>query len=183
MSTLNIDRTLYYTKPADGKRQEKEIATYDLLEKLDIPYMRIDHDAAATIDDCDEVDSLLELQICKNLFLCNGAKNKFFLLMMPGTKKFVTKDLTTQIGTSRLSFASAEYMERFLNILPGSVSVLGLMNDIEHNITLLMDKEIVESEYFGCHPCVNTSSLKLKTSDLLEKFLPHTGHKPITVEL
>ncbi|MBP1926040.1 Ala-tRNA(Pro) deacylase [Sedimentibacter acidaminivorans] len=180
---IKIDKTLYNLRPTDENRLEKEMVTYDLLDKLNISYIRIDHDETATIEDCIEVEDLLGIQICKNLFLCNASKTDFYLLLMPGDKKFVTKNLSKQIGSSRLSFAGGEYMEKFLNITPGSVSILGLMNDKECKVKLLIDKEIVESEYFGCHPCINTSSLKIKISDILNKFLPYTGHDPLIVEL
>ncbi len=180
---IKIDKTLYNSRPTDENRLEKEMVTYDLLDKLNISYIRIDHDETATIEDCIEVEDLLGIQICKNLFLCNASKTDFYLLLMPGDKKFVTKNLSKQIGSSRLSFAGGEYMEKFLNITPGSVSILGLMNDKECKVKLLIDKEIVESEYFGCHPCINTSSLKIKISDILNKFLPYTGHEPLIVEL
>lgn len=180
---VKIDKTLYNSKPLGENRLEKEIATYDLLDKLNISYTRIDHEETATIDDCIDVEDLLGIQICKNLFLCNTSKTNFYLLLMPGDKKFVTKNLSKQIGSSRLSFADGYYMEKFLNITPGSVSILGLMNDKVCSVKLLIDKEIVESEYFGCHPCINTSSLKIKMDDILNKFLPYTEHEPIIVEL
>lgn len=180
---IKIDKALYNSRPTDENRLEKEMVTYDLLDKLNISYIRIDHDETATIEDCIEVEDLLGIQICKNLFLCNASKTDFYLLLMPGDKKFVTKNLSKQIGSSRLSFAGGEYMEKFLNITPGSVSILGLMNDKECKVKLLIDKEIVESEYFGCHPCINTSSLKIRISDILNKFLPYTGHEPLIVEL
>lgn len=180
---MRVDKTLYATKPADLSRLPKETATYELLDKLGIPFLRVDHDPAATTEDCFDVEAALGIEICKNLFLRNQNKTEFYLLMMAGTKKFVTKDVSKQIGTSRLSFAEADYMEKYLNITPGSVSVLGLMNDKEREIHLLMDREIAEAEYFGCHPCINTSSLKIRVSDILEKFLPYTGHKPTIVEL
>jgi len=183
MRPIQIDRNLYREKPTDKNRMDKEMETYDLLEKLHIDYYRLDHEPTATIEDCNEVDSILGIEICKNLFLRNGPKTEFYLLVMPGYKKFVTKDVAKQIGSSRLSFAEDHYMEELLNITPGSVSVLGLMYDINRKVQLLIDKEVLDSEYFGCHPCVNTSSLRIKTSDILNKFLPYTGHKPIIVEL
>ncbi|MCH5255676.1 MAG: prolyl-tRNA synthetase associated domain-containing protein [Lachnospiraceae bacterium] len=164
------------TRPSPEGRLEKEMAVYDLLEQLDIPYERLDHEVTATVEACHDVDKLLGIHICKNLFLCNSQRTAFYLLMMPGEKKFVTKDISKQIGSARLSFAEAEYMEQLLNITPGSVSIMGLMNDKEHKVQLLIDSDILKDEYIGCHPCINTSSLKLKTSDILEKFLPYTGH-------
>jgi len=170
-------------KPSPKGRLLKEMAVYDLLEKLDIPYLRVDHEAAATVDDCQGVDEALGIHICKNLFLCNRQKTDFYLLMMPGLKKFKTKELSSQLGVARLSFAEAQYMEEFLDITPGSVSVLGLMNDKEQRVRLLIDSELLRDEFVGCHPCVNTSSLKLKMQDVLEKFLPYVGHEYTVVEL
>ena len=171
------------TKPSPEDRLAKEMAVYDLLEELHIPYERVDHEEAASIEDCHNVDKLLGIQICKNLFLCNSQKTAFYLLLMPGEKKFLTKDLSKQIGSARLSFAGAEYMEKFLNITPGSVSIMGLMNDREHQVKLLIDSDVLKNEYMGCHPCINTSSLKLKVTDVLEKFLPYTGHDYTIVKL
>jgi Ala-tRNA(Pro) deacylase len=183
MKTIKINPTIYTTRPDGINRLPKEMATYDLLDKLAIPYFRLDHDETASVDVCYEVEKILEISICKNLFLRNVQKTNFYLLMMPGHKKFLTKDLSGQINSSRLSFSEAEYMEKYLNIKPGSVSVLGLMNDQQQHVKLLIDKEIINDEYVGCHPCVNTSSLKIRTADLLAKFLPYTGHTPTIVEL
>ena len=171
-------------RPADcSNRQQRELAVYDLLDELHIEFERVDHEEANTMEACEEVDRVLGTMMCKNLFLCNRQKTDFYLLMMPGDKPFKTKDLSKQIGSARLSFAAAEFMEEYLNILPGAVSVMGLMNDKEQHVQLLIDKEIVESDTFGCHPCVNTSSLRLRIEDLMGKFLPAVDHTPIMVEL
>ena len=163
-------------KPSPDGRLLKEMAVYELLEKLEIPFLRLDHGVTATVEDCHDVDSKLGIHICKNLFLCNAQKTAFYMLMMPGTKKFKTKELSSQIGSARLSFAGAEYMEAFLDITPGSVSVMGLMNDKENRVRLLIDRDILADEFVGCHPCVNTSSMKIRTADILEKFLPYVKH-------
>ena len=171
------------TKPSPNGRLLKEMAVYDVLEQLEIPYLRLDHEVTATVEDCHDVDRILGIHICKNLFLCNSQKTDFYLLMMPGDKKFKTKELSAQIQSARLSFAGPEYMEEFLNISPGSVSVMGLMNDTGKRVRLLIDRDVLEDEYVGCHPCVNTSSLKIKTKDILDKFLPYVGHDYTVVEL
>ncbi len=171
------------TKPLPNGRLLKEMAVYELLEELDISYLRLDHEAAATVEDCHDVDRRLGIHICKNLFLCNAQKTDFYMLMMPGTKKFKTKELSSQIGSARLSFAGAEYMEAFLNITPGSVSVMGLMNDRDNRVRLLIDRDILADEFVGCHPCVNTASLKIRTQDILEKFLPYVKHDYTAVTL
>lgn len=170
-------------KPDGTGRLPKEMAVYDLLEKLEIPYLRLDHEVAPSIEACQDVDKILGIEICKNLFLCNRQKTDFYLLMMPGTKAFKTKELSHQIGTARLSFADAAFMEEFLDITPGSVSIMGLMNDKGNRVRLLIDREVAESEFLGCHPCINTSSMKLRTKDVLEKFLPAVGHGYTVVEL
>ena len=178
----HIDPTVYEGRPRDiSGRLPKELRVYDLLDSLHVPYKRADHDALPTIEACHEVNRLLEIDICKNLFLCNAQKTAFYLLMMPGTKKFKTAALSKQIGSSRLSFAGAEYMEQLLDITPGSVSVLGLMNDHENRVRLLIDRDVLENhQYLGCHPCINTSSLKIRTQDLLDVILPAI-HRPYTL--
>lgn len=171
-------------RPADTTgRLEKEIRTYDLLDRLGVEYDRVDHEAAMTMEVCQEIDEVLQAVICKNLFLCNRQETSFYLLMIPDTKVFHTKDLSAQIGSARLSFAKPEYMEQFLDITPGSVSVMGLMNDTEHRAKLLIDEDVLASEYVGCHPCINTSSIRFRTSDLVEKILPAMGHDFIKVKL
>ena len=171
-------------RPVDcAGRLAKEIRVYDLLDELGISYQRIDHEAAMTMEACAAIDEVLDATICKNLLLCNRQNTAFYLLMIPGDKSFKTSVLSKQIGSSRLSFASAEYMEKFLDITPGSVSVLGLMNDKENHVQLLIDADVLKGEYFGCHPCINTSSLRLKTSDLMEKIIPAMGHEPKIVTL
>ena len=176
---------LYQGRPADMTgRQDKEKWVYELLDRLGIAYERIDHEAAETMEACEEIDKFLApAVICKNLFLCNTQKTKFYLLMIRGDKKFKTKEISSQIHSARLSFAPAEKMEEYLDILPRSVSVLGLMNDKEHQVQLLVDEDVLNAEYVGCHPCVNTSSLRLKTSDIFNTFLKEVSHDYITVVL
>ena len=171
-------------RPATNEgRLEKEIRCYDLLDKLGVEYQRIDHEAAMTMEACVEIDKVLDATICKNLLLCNRQNTAFYLLMIPGDKVFKTSVLSKEIGSSRLSFAKPEYMLEYLDITPGSVSVLGLMNDHDHHVELLMDEDILKGEYFGCHPCINTSSLRIRTADLMEKIIPAMDHPARIVTL
>ena len=165
------------------EREEREIRVYDYLDSLGIEYEGCDHAPALTMEDCEKVDEAMGVRMCKNLFLCNRQKTSFYLLLMPGDKPFKTKELSGQLGVARLSFASSEDMERLLDIRPGAVSVMGLMNDRECEVTLLVDEELFESELFGAHPCVNTSSLKFKRSDIFERFVPATKHTITKVKL
>lgn len=194
--------TIYKGRPGNiTGRQEREVRVYDLLDSIGVDYDRLDHAPAMTMEVCDAVNAafgrmtLEEFKaedsndrtkhaiICKNLFLCNRQKTKFYLLMIPGDKKFLTKNLSAQINSARLSFAGEEDMQKFLDVTPGSVSVLGLMNDHDHIVQLLIDSDVLQSEYVGCHPCINTSSLRMKTKDLMEKVIPALQHEPVIVNL
>lgn len=161
----------------------KEIKTYELLEKEKIEFYRVSHMPADTMEICLQIEESLGSGICKNLFLCNRQQTDFYLLMMPSQKVFKTKFLSAALGTSRLSFADPGYMEEFLNILPGSVSVMGLMNDTNNRVQLVVDKELLEEEYIGCHPCINTSTIKIKKTDLFGPVLKAMNHKAIFIDL
>ena len=176
---------IYNGRPGDiTGRLEKEIRVYTLLDQLKIPYERVDHEPADTMEACREIDKILApAVICKNLFLCNSQQTKFYLLMIREDKKFKTKDISKQINSARLSFAPSEKMQEYLDITPGAVSVMGLMNDKENQVQLLVDEEVLNSEYFGCHPCVNTTSLRVRTRDVFETFLQAVHHDYITVQL
>lgn len=179
---MYIDQKLYTGRPSDT-RIPKEERCYDLLDRLGITYTRVDHEHADTIEACKEIEKLLGCEICKNLFLTNRQMTEVWLLLMPGEKPFKTKLLSKQIGSARLSFASPEQMLRYLDITPGSVSVLGLKNDSEKKVRLLIDRDLLGQESIGMHPCINTSSLRVKTADLTEKLLPAMEHEPTIVDL
>lgn len=164
-------------------RLERERRCYEFLDSLGIEYYRVDHDHADTMEDCAVIDGKLGTRMCKNLFLCNRQQTDFYLLMIPGDKVFKTKDLSAQLGTSRLSFAGAEFMEKYLDILPGAVSVLGLMNDKENKVRLLVDEDLLSNAYVGCHPCVNTSSLRIDRDVLFDKVVPAMAHDRTVVKL
>ena len=175
---------LYEGRPGDiTGRLEREVRTYDYLDRLGIRYQRTDHERADNMEACNAIDAVLGVIICKNLFLCNRQKTAFYLLMMPGDKKFKIKELSSQINSARLSFAEPVDMLKYLDIEPGAVSIMGLMNDHDHAVKLLIDEDVLKDEYVGCHPCVCTSSLKIRTADVIDRFLPATGHTYETVHL
>ena len=179
---MRIDPTLYQGRPAD-QREAREERCYELLDSLGIEYFRVDHEPAEDIKACELVEGLLGCGICKNLFLTNRQQTRFYLLVMPGEKPFKTKLLSAQIQSARLSFGSADDMLRLLDLYPGSVSVLGLMNDKEGKVQLLIDRELLAAEYYGCHPCRNSTSLRFRTAELLERILPAMHHEPQFVDL
>ncbi len=175
---------LFQGRPADiTGRLDKEIRVYDFLDRLQINYSRIDHEAAMTMEACIAIDQAMNATMCKNLLLCNRQCTAFYLLLLPGGKPFKTSVLSRQIGSSRLSFADGSYMEQYLDITPGSLSVLGLMNDKDNHVTLLIDREVLKGQYIGVHPCVNTSSLRLRTEDLMQTIIPAMGHPVTLVDL
>ena len=171
-------------RPEDlSGRLPREVRCYELLDGLEIEYQRVDHEATMTMEACADVDELLQAPTCKNLLLCNRQQTDYYLLLIPGDKVFKTSVLSKQIGSSRLSFGSGEAMEELLDTAPGSLSVLGLMNDPEKRVQLLIDREVLESEHFGCHPCQNTTTLRLRTRDLVDRVIPAMGHEPRLVDL
>ena len=184
MDDFTLDPTLYDGRPADcAGRDAVEIACYDFLDSLGVRYQRADHSETPSIEACGEVERMLGIEICKNLFLCNRQKTQFTLLLMPGAKPFRTKELSAQLGCSRLSFADAAHMREYLGVTPGSVSVLGLMNDTEGRVQLVIDRDVLTPDWFGCHPCRNTSSLRIATADLTGRILPALHHEPTYVSL
>ena len=171
------------TPPAADTLTAEQAAVFAALAELNIPYQRVEHDWANTMEDCKAISQVLGVDVCKNLVLTNRQKTKFYLLTMPSDKPFHTKDLSHQLGCARLSFAPAEIMEELLRTPPGSASILSLLFDGDKRVQLVMDRATAEGEFFSCHPCRSTGTLKLRTRDVLEKFLPHTGHEPVVVDL
>lgn len=178
---MNIS-SIYTNTPSEGLNEAQQ-AVFDALRSLAIPFERVEHENADTMEDCVAIGEVLGADVCKNLVLCNRQKTSFYLLTMPGDKPFFTKDLSHQIGSSRLSFASPDAMEELLHVQPGSASILSLLFDTEHKVQLVMDRETREQAFFCCHPCKNTGTLKMKTSDVMNIFLRHTGHEPMIVDL
>lgn len=178
-----MELVLYKGRPADCTgRLEKEIRTYDLLDALGLEYWRTDHAflRADTMEDCMVIDDCLGATVCKNLFLCNRQKTNFYLLLMPADKPFRTKEITSQLGCARLSFASEDAMEQLLQLTPGSATIFGLMHDTENRVQLLVDRDLLEEATFGCHPCINTSTIRMQTGDVFDK-LTTALHHPYTI--
>lgn len=173
--------TIETGRPADcSGRLEKECAVYDLLEQLNIPFTRADHPAAFTMEECEAVSQALHTPICKNLFLCNRQKTAFYLLLLPASKPFRTKEITAQLECARLSFAGEEQLASLLHLTPGSATIFGLQYDTENRVQLVVDRDLLDEAYFGCHPCINTSTIRLRTSDVFDR-LTHALHHDYTL--
>lgn len=179
---MYVNPELYSGPPAE-ERHPNEMAVYAFLGQLDIPYLRCDHGYANTMEDCKVVEGVLGVPICKNLLLTNRQQTDFYLLMMPGDKPFKTKDLTGQLGCARLSFVSPQQMQELLGASPGSASAFELMHDKEGKVQLVIDRDLLSGEFISGHPCFSTSTIRLKLTDFLERFLPAVGHTPVMVDL
>lgn len=183
MATIKVNQTIYKSTPSEVGRLSKEMKVYDVLQELGIQFEGVDHEIASTIDDCEEIEKLLDVSIYKNLFLCNKQETNFYLLIMPGKKSFKASIVSQQVQSSRLSFAPPHLMEKYLHTTPGSASILSLIYDRTNKVKLLVHKDLLQESHIACHPCINTSSLKIRTQDLLEKFVPYTGHDITIIEL
>lgn len=162
---------------------DAERSVYDFLDRRGVVYETLCHEAAFTMEECAAVEERIGAPVCKNLFLCNRQQTQFYLLMLPGDKVFKTKYLSSELGCARLSFAGESHMVELLGIHPGAVSPMGLLNDSEGKVQLVVDRDLLSSEFLGCHPCVNTATLKLRMDDLLGKVVPATGHEYRIVDL
>ncbi|MBQ2061310.1 MAG: prolyl-tRNA synthetase associated domain-containing protein [Oscillospiraceae bacterium] len=178
---MKIDPVRYSGRPVE-KREPWEEAIYDKLDELNIPFFRVDHDYADTMEDCLLIEEALGGKICKNLFLCNRQQTAFYLLMMPGGKPFKTKYLSAQLGCARLSFADAEHMARYLNTIPGSVSALELLFDTDHMVQLVIDRELLADDTVSGHPGRSTSTVRMSREDLL-RYVSAVGHEPVYIDL
>lgn len=176
------DNRIYNSRP-DEIRTEAEEKTYRYLSEKNISFSRIDHLPADTIESCHEIEKYLNADICKNLFLRNSAKTQFWLLLMCGDKTFVSKDISKKLNSTRLSFATSDEMEQYLGLTPGSASILGIINDNEKKVKIAVDKDLLDKNYFCCHPCKNTSTLKFKTEDIFDFFIPSTEHEYYIIEV
>ena len=167
----------------DENRTMAETAVYDFLDSAGVAYTTLCHPAAFTMEECEAVRKAIGAPVFKNLFLTNKQQTLYFLLMIPADKPFKTNYLSSQLGCARLSFASSEAMSELLHIAPGAVSPLGLIHDKECRVRLIVDRDLSATERYACHPCVNTASVALSLTDLLEKVVPATGHTVTWVNL
>ncbi len=176
--------TKYVGRPTDiTSCSEAETLVYDFLDRIGVNYTTLCHPAAFTMEECENVRKNIGAPVFKNLFLTNRQQTDYYLLMIPADKPFKTKYLSSQLGCARLSFASAEAMMEMLHIMPGAVSPLGLIHDTSHRVRLIVDRDLAGVDLYACHPCVNTASIALSLSDLLEKVIPATGHTHTWVTL
>ena len=176
---------IYTGRPTEGNenRTAAETAVYDFLDRTGAAYTTLCHPAAFTMEECEAVRRAIGAHVFKNLFLTNRQQTLFFLLMIPADKPFKTKYLTSQLGCARLSFASSEAMRELLHTAPGAVSPLGLIHDRACRVRLIVDRDLAATDRYACHPCVNTASVALSLTELLERIIPATGHSFTWVDL
>lgn len=167
----------------DDQRQGLESQAYDTLKKLGIPFERVDNDAVEAMADCVEISERLGAEIRKTVLLCNRQKTEYHMLIMSADKPFVTKDYSEAVGCARMSFASGDAMVELLGQPPGTASVMGLLNDGDGRVKLLIEESVANEDWFACNPGVNTSHIRFRTKDLVEKLLPAIGHGVTIIKL
>lgn len=158
-------------------------AVYETLEKLSIPFVRVDTDEAITMEDCIAIAEKLETPVVKTLLLCNRQQTNFYLFVTTSDKPFSTKNFSRAMEISRVSFASAEQLESMLGTKVGSASVLSLLHDPEHRVQLVFDRQALEEKWYGCSDTTTTGYMKLPTADVLHTFLPFVGHVPTMIDV
>lgn len=169
------------TVPTD-ERCALETKVYETLSKLSIPFELVDNDSVESMEECIEISEKLGAEIRKTIFLCNRKKTSFYMVILPANKSFNTKEHCKKMDVSRLSFASGDLMMQHLDVAPGTATIMSLINDPDEKVELFIDKEIANSEFFACNPGANTTHLKIKTKDLLNKLLPKIDHPATIIE-
>lgn len=162
---------------------EKALQVCNFLDNVGIKYEAVTHAPAYTLEECRKINEIIDGTICKNLLLKTDSGKVIYLLLIKDGKRFVTKEVSKKLGCSRLSFAPDEYMENLLNTTAGSLSITSLIFDKEKKVSLAIDKDVASEEYICCHPSDNTATLKIKTEDILNVFLPTLGITPEIIEI
>ncbi|MBN1227217.1 MAG: prolyl-tRNA synthetase associated domain-containing protein [Deltaproteobacteria bacterium] len=153
--------------------QEKKV--YEYLDALSIVYQRYKHPAVYTVEQARKHRGSITGGQVKNLFLRNSKGKHHYLIVLEQSKKLDIKALQTRIGASKLSFASAKRLEKYLGVTPGSVSPFALINDLNHEVETYIDADLMDYEQLNFHPNVNTVTLTISSADF-KKFLEHTGN-------
>ena len=166
-----------YTVAPEHERGEHETTVYKELDRLGIKYERVDNDTVETMEECVEISEKLGAEIRKTIVVCNRQKTDFYLVILPAGKRFDSKLFAAMMHTARVSFASPEDMQRVIGLTPGEASVMGILNDPEGKVKVVIDKAVADAEWFACNPGANTSHLRFKTKQLINNFLPAEGHK------
>ena len=158
------------TSAPQDERGALETKTYQELERLNIKYERVDNDTVEAMEECVEISKKLGAEIRKTIVVCNRQKTQFFLVILPANKRFDSKLFAAMMHTARVSFASP-------------ASVMGILNDPEGKVKVVIDKAVADAEWFACNPGANTSHLRFKTKQLINNFLPAEKHKPEIIML
>lgn len=156
---------------------------YTKLNELNIKFDRVDNDTVEAMEECVEISNKLGAEIRKTIIVCNEKKTQFYLVVLPAEKRFDSKLFRDKMGCSRVSFAKAEDMQEILGVVPGSATIMSVINDKDNIVKVAIDKEVADSEFFACNTGENTRHIKIKTSDLLNVFLPNVNHEPTIIEL
>lgn len=165
----------YHTAPSQFQNALQE-KTYGALAHLDISFARVDTDEAITMEDCVQINERLNMKMVKTLFLCNRQQTAFYLFITAGDKPFRSKDFSTALEISRVSFAPSELMEQLLGTKIGAATVFSALLDSARDVQIIFDKAVLSEEWYGCSDGTTTGYMKIKTEDILHKLLPYTKH-------
>ena len=173
---------VYTTSPEKFKNELQE-KVYKTLGKLFIKFERVETDEAITMEDCIEIDKKLNMKMVKTLFVTNRQKTNFYLFITCGNKRFDSKRFSSELNISRVSFADSSLMEEILNTKVGATTIFSVLIDKENKINVIIDKDVLNEEYYGCSDGTTTGYMKVKTEDIINKLLPYSNHKEIVIEM
>ncbi len=183
-----MDSKMFYVSeiqteaPHEFQTQLQELV-YGTLEKLQIPFERVDTDEAITMEDCVAIDEKLNMNMVKTLFLCNRQQTEFYLFVTVGNKPFRSKDFSSALGIARVSFAPAEQMETMLGTKIGAATVFSSLLDTDQRVQIIFDKDVLAEEWYGCSDGTTTGYMKVRTDDIYRRFLPFTKHTAAVIEV
>ena len=164
------------TTPPPAYESPLQQTVYETFARLGIPFGRVDTDPGLTMEDCQHIDRKIGVRIVKTIFLCNRQQTAFYLYVTTDDKPFVTREFCGALGIPRVSFASAEKLEELTGVKVGATTVLSAILPSAASVQLVMDRDVAESEWFACTDGTATCFVKIRTKDLLDKYLPASGH-------
>lgn len=168
--------------PAECKNNLQQLV-YSTLEKLEIAFERVDTDEAISMEDCILINRKLNMKMVKTLFLCNRQHTALYLFITTAEKPFKSKDFSTALDVSRLSFAPVELLQTRLGVKIGAATIFGILLDTKNEIQVIIDKDVVSEEWYGCSDGTTTGYMKIAIESVIDKFLNFTNHKPKIIQV
>jgi len=175
MSPFKVSDIL--TTPPPQAATALQQLVYDTFARLNIPFGRVDTDPGLTMEDCRHIDAKIGVRIVKTIFLCNRQQTEFYLYVTTDEKPFVTREFCSALGIPRVSFAPAGKLWELTGVEVGATTVLSAILPQSAPVHLVMDRTVADSPWFACTDGTATCFVKIRTEDLLNKYIPASGHK------